>query len=54
MKSQSKLKGCDFMNYDETVEKVMTFLKERKVCSSSRKSHRECYDSLKFFMLQEV
>jgi len=41
------------MNYDETVEKVMTFLKERKVCSSSRKSHRECYDSLKFFMLQE-
>ena len=41
------------MNYDETVEKVMIFLKERKVCSNSRKSHRECYDSLKLFMLQE-
>lgn len=28
------------MNYADTVEKVMSLLKEKKVCSSSRKSHR--------------
>lgn len=41
-----KPKGCDFMNYKETVEKVMDLLKEKGVCSSSRKSHRDCYESL--------
>ena len=34
------------MNYADTVEKVMSLLKEKKVCSSSRKSHRDCYESL--------
>ena len=36
------------MNYANTVEKVMSLLKEKKVCSSSRKSHRDCYESLSF------
>ena len=40
------------MNYNETVEKVMMLLKEKKVCSSSQKSHRDCYDSLGFFIKQ--
>lgn len=31
------------MDYQETVNRVMIFLKEKKVCSSSLKSHRECY-----------
>lgn len=47
-----KPKGCDFMNYNETVEKVMVLLKEREVCSSSQKSHRDCYESLGLFMEQ--
>ena len=34
------------MNYNETVEKVMMLLKEKEVCSSSQKSHRDCYESL--------
>ncbi len=34
------LQNADFMNYANTVEKVMSLLKEKKVCSSSRKSHR--------------
>lgn len=40
------------MNYDDTVEKVMTLLKEKKVCSSSRKSHKDCYDSLRLYLDQ--
>jgi len=31
------------MNYIYTVQKVMEFLKEKRVCSSSRASHQECY-----------
>ncbi len=31
------------MDYQETVNRVMSFLKEKEVCSSSRKSHWECY-----------
>lgn len=46
-----KPEGCDFMNYNETVEKVMMLLKE-KVCSSSQKSHRDCYESLGLFIKQ--
>lgn len=42
-----KSEGCDFMNYDETVNKVMILLKEKEICSSSRKSHRDCYESLR-------
>lgn len=38
------------MNYNETVEKVMILLKEKEVCSSSRKSHRDCYESLGLFI----
>jgi integrase len=38
------------MNYDETVNKVMALLKEKEVCKSSQKSHRDCYDSLRCFM----
>ena len=38
------------MNYNETVAKVMMFLKEREVCWSSQKSHRECYESLGQFL----
>ena len=40
------------MNYDDTVEKVMSLLKEKKVCSSSRKSHRDCYESLGSYLDQ--
>ena len=40
------------MNYNETVEKVMMLLKEKRVCSSSQKSHRDCYDSLGLFIKQ--
>ena len=38
------------MNYADTVERVMALLKERKVCSSSRKSHRDCYESLGLYL----
>ena len=41
------------MNYNETVEKVMILLKEKNVCSSSRKSHRDCYESLGLFIRQK-
>lgn len=47
-----KQEGCDFMNYNETVEKVMMLLKEKEVCSSSQKSHRDCYESLGLFIKQ--
>ena len=40
------------MNYADTVEKVMSLLKEKKVCSSSRKSHRDCYESLGSYLDQ--
>ena len=38
------------MNYANTVEKVMSLLKEKKVYSSSRKSHRDCYESLRSYL----
>jgi len=34
------------MDYQKTVNHVMSFLKEKGVCSSSRKSHQECYAAL--------
>lgn len=40
------------MDYNETVSKVMVLLKDKKVCLSSRKSHKACYDSLSSFMHQ--
>lgn len=40
------------MNYSDTVERVMSLLKEKKVCSSSRKSHRDCYESLGSYLDQ--
>lgn len=40
------------MNYNETVDKVMVLLKEKEVCSSSQKSHKECYESLGLFIKQ--
>ncbi len=41
------------MDYRKIVEKVMTFLKEKEVCASSRKSHMECYRSLEDFLSKE-
>jgi len=38
------------MDYYVTVGKVMSLLKEKGVCSSSRKSHKECYFSLGSFL----
>ena len=38
------------MNYNETVEKVLMLLKEKEMCSSSQKSHRDCYESLGLFI----
>lgn len=40
------------MDYQATVDRVMSLLKEKKVCSSSRKSHKDCYDSLGEFLNQ--
>ena len=40
------------MNYNETVDKVMALLKEKEVCFSSQKSHRDCYESLGLFIRQ--
>lgn len=40
------------MNYNETVDKVMVLLKEKEMCFSNQKSHRDCYESLGFFMKQ--
>ena len=34
------------MDFQETVNRVMNFLKEKGVCSSSRKSHQACYTVL--------
>ena len=41
------------MDYKKTVENVMTLLKEKEVCSSSLKSHKECYQSLEDFLSKE-
>lgn len=41
------------MNYKKTVEKVMALLKEKEVCASSRKSHKDCYEALGDFMGNE-
>jgi hypothetical protein len=38
------------MDYDETVSKVMIMLKEKAVCSNSRKSHRDCYEFFRLFI----
>ena len=38
------------MNYNDTVVKVMTLLKEKGVCRSSQKSHKECYSLLGKFL----
>ena len=34
------------MDYQKTVNHVVSFLKEKGMCSSSRKSHQECYAAL--------
>ena len=41
------------MNYKETVEKVMALLKEKEVCASIRKSHKDRYEALGDFMGNE-
>lgn len=41
------------MDFKKTAEKVLTLLKEKEVCASSRKSHMECYHSLEDFMAKE-
>ncbi len=40
------------MDYRATVDRAMALLKEKKVCSSSRKSHKDCYDFLEEFLNQ--
>ncbi len=40
------------MDYRATVDRVMALLKEKKVCSSSQKSHKDCYDFLEEFLNQ--
>jgi hypothetical protein len=51
MKSPNR--GWDFMNYNKTVDRVMALLVERNICTSSKKSHKDCYASLEQFMKQE-
>lgn len=41
------------MDYGNIVEKVMALLKEKGVCQSSQKSHRECYTLLEDFLNQK-
>ena len=40
------------MDYKETVNNVMALLKEKGVCTSSQKSHEDCYRSLGNFMAE--
>jgi len=40
------------MSYNETVDELMMLLKNKEVCSSSQKSHRDCYESFGLFMKQ--
>lgn len=40
------------MDYNTTVDKVMYLLKQKGVCSSSRKSHKDCYFSFTQFLEQ--
>lgn len=40
------------MYYQNTVDKVIAFLKEKGVCRSSQKSHKDCYKSLGDFMAE--
>lgn len=40
------------MDYNATVDKVMNLLKEKGVCSSSRKSHKDCHFSFVEFLRQ--
>jgi integrase len=40
------------MSYNETVDELMILLKNKEVCSSSQKSHRDCYESLGLLMKQ--
>lgn len=40
------------MDYNETVNNVMSLLKDKGVCASSRKSHEDCYRSLEDFMAE--
>ena len=49
-----KPKGRDFKNYNEIVEMAMELLKERLVCSSSRKFHKDCYEAFGGFMEKET
>ncbi|MCD8148087.1 MAG: tyrosine-type recombinase/integrase [Clostridiales bacterium] len=41
------------MDYNETVNKVMVLLKEKEVCLSSRKSHKDCYETLGLYIKQK-
>ena len=40
------------MDYDVTVDKIMNLLKKKGVCSSSQKSHKDCYISFAQFLEQ--
>ena len=42
----SKTGGGSMNQYYEYVEGLQKLLKERKVCSSSRISHENCYDTV--------
>ena len=41
------------MDYKENVRKVMDFLRAKKVCTSSQRSHIECYEALEAFMVEK-
>lgn len=45
-------KDGGLMNYLATVDRVMSLLKEKKVCSGSRKSYKGSYNFLKGFLNQ--
>ncbi|VDN47973.1 Site-specific recombinase XerD [Petrocella atlantisensis] len=38
--------------YDATVKLMMQLLKDRKVCSWSRKSHKKCYEEFRAFLVE--
>lgn len=40
------------MDYNATIDKVTYLLKQKRLCSSSRKSHKDCYFSFTQFLEQ--
>ena len=42
-----------FTTYDKAVTQMIQYLKQKKVCSSSIKSHIDCYERYKAYLLKE-